>query len=191
MRLKQPIIFWGNERVSHQAIIAQARQETVQRLKGMEQVLLVQDMVSFNFSHHPGMTGLGPLENQYTSGFLAHNTLAVSIAGVPLGLVERHVWARNTEQTGLRHQRHERGFADKESCKWVEGLPDEFQPIIVCDAEAHIYEFLDVLHARGHSTGVSMFQAFEVYCTPFLPRPKGRDFSAFFRGARLCGIRCA
>lgn len=155
MRLKRPIVFWGNERVSHQAIIAEARQETVQRLEGLEQVLLVQDTVSFNFSHHPGTTGLGPLENQYTSGFLAHSTLAVSTSGVPLGLVEQQAWARDAEQTGLRHQRHERAFVDKESYKWVEGLPDRerlpdtIQPVIVCDAEAHIYEFLDVLQARA------------------------------------------
>lgn len=154
MRPKQPIVFWGNERVSQQAIMAQARQETLERLQGLERVLLVQDTVSFNFSHHPGTTGLGALENKYTRGFLAHNTLAVSTDGVPLGLLEQQVWARDSEG-GLRDQRHQRPFADKESYKWVVGLPaeaalpDTLQPIVVCDAEAHIYEFLDVLHTRS------------------------------------------
>lgn len=151
---KLPTVFWGNERVTHEAIITQASEQTRQRLQHMDQVLLVQDTVSFNFSHHPGTEGLGPLENAYTSGFLAHNTLAVSPNGVPLGLLDQHVWARDPEQSGSRHQRHERAFEEKESYKWVEGLahvdtlPDGVQPIVVCDAEAHIYEFLDVLHER-------------------------------------------
>lgn len=141
--------------MSHEAIITEARNETLPRLRGLERVLLVQDTVSFNFSHHPATGGLGPLENAYTAGFLAHNTLAVSPEGVPLGLVEQHAWARDPDQPGTRDQRHERAFADKESYKWVEGLsstgmlPDGTQPIVVCDAEAHIYEFLDVLHHRA------------------------------------------
>ena len=151
---KQPTVFWGNDRVTHEAIIAQASEKTRQRVQHLEQVLLVQDTVSFNFSHHPDTVGLGPLENPYTSGFLAHNTLAVSPDGVPLGLLDQAVWARDPEQSGSRHQRHERAFKDKESYKWVAGvacvetLPDTLQPIVVCDAEAHIYDFLDVLHQR-------------------------------------------
>jgi hypothetical protein len=115
-------------------------------------VLLVQDTVSFNFSHHPGKEGLGPLENAHTRGFLAHNTLAVSPDGVPLGLLDQAVWARDPEQSGSWHQRHERAFKDKERYKWVEGLAcvetlsDTLQPIVLCDAEAHIYDFLDVMH---------------------------------------------
>lgn len=155
MKPKPPTVFWGNERVTHEAIIAQARAETRDRLIGQEQVLLVQDTVSFNFSHHPATEGLGSLENEYTRGFLAHNVLAVSTVGVPLGLLDQAVWARDPGQTGVRHQRHERAFAEKESYKWVQGLPETgvlpatIKPVIVCDAEAHIYEFLDVLHAQS------------------------------------------
>jgi hypothetical protein len=155
MRVKPLTVFWGNERVSHEAIIAQAGRETVERLQDLEQVLLVQDTTSFNFSHHPATSGLGPLENQSCTGFLAHSTLAVSPSGVPLGVMEQQVWARDPAQKGLRHQRHQRPFEAKESYKWVEGLPDTtqlpdtLQPVVVCDAEAHIYEFLDVLHSRG------------------------------------------
>lgn len=140
--------------MTHQTIIAQARQETIQRLSNESQVLLIQDTVSFNFSHHPATEGLGPLENQYTTGFLAHSTLAVSADGVPLGLLSQQAWARAPETAGSRHQRHTRPFVEKESYKWVEGLPgpdvvpEGVDPIVVCDAEAHIYEFLDVMHTQ-------------------------------------------
>lgn len=155
MKVKPPTVFWGNERVSHAAIINVQRAETLERLPTAEQVLLVQDTTSFNFSHHPATQGLGPLENQYCRGFLAHSTLAVSSTGVPLGLLEQQVWVRDDAQTGQRHQRHERPFEAKESYKWVKGLPRTSAAegsaayVIVCDAEAHIYEFLDEMVAQS------------------------------------------
>ena len=154
MKVKPLTVFWGNKRVSHEAILGKAAAETRARLAGEKRVLWVQDTTSFNFSQHPATEGLGPLENARTVGFLAHSTLAVSEAGVPLGVLKQQVWARDATQTGTRKQRHERAFAEKESYKWVEGLPEnadvpqEVQPIVVCDAEAHIYELLDVMHQR-------------------------------------------
>lgn len=152
MKQKRLTVFWGNEKVSHAAIMEVQRAETLKRLAGLRRVLLVQDTTSFNFTHHPATTGLGRLENEHCQGFLAHSTLAVSEAGVPLGLLAQKVWARGAER--VRDQRHTRPFAEKESYKWVQGLPDEadlpenMTAIVVCDAEAHIYAFLDVLKER-------------------------------------------
>ena len=149
MSSKLPTVFWGNPRVTHEAIMDMQRAETLLRLRGEERVLLVQDTTSFNFSHHPATQGLGPLENRHCRGFLAHTTLAVSGVGVPLGVIHQQVWARRDEAAGTRHRRHTRAFDEKESYKWVKGLPlaeasdSGRQAIIVCDAEAHIYEFLD------------------------------------------------
>jgi hypothetical protein len=151
-KVKPPTVFWGNKRVSHEAIIEVQRAETLLRVKEEEKVLLVQDTTSFNFSHHPATAGLGPLENAHCRGFLAHSTLAVSRVGVPLGLMEQQVWVRRDEERGKRHQRHERAFEEKESYKWVKGLPktDGTQGyVVVCDAEAHIYEFLDEMMEQG------------------------------------------
>jgi len=141
--------------VSHAAIITSGRAETLARLAGERLVLLVQDTTSLDFSHHPGTAGLGPLENAHCRGFLAHSTLAVSQVGVPLGLMEQQVWVRREEDTGQRAQRHERPLEAKESYKWVKGLPGEaasvkgVQYVTVCDAEGHIYEFLDRVVEQG------------------------------------------
>jgi len=151
MSVKRPTVFWGNERVTHAAIIHTQQAETRQRLPGTEPVLLVQDTTSFNFTHHPATGGLGRLENAFIQGFFAHSTLAVSQAGVPLGLIAQQVWSRANDGVSLRDTRHSRAFEDKESYKWVKGLPEHDlcvtarAYIIVCDAEAHIYEFLDEL----------------------------------------------
>lgn len=133
--------------------MAEQRSATLERLAGESLVLLVQDTTSFDFSHHPATQGVGPLENGYCRGFLAHSTLAVSARGVPLGLLEQQVWVRAEETQGKRERRHETAFADKESYKWVTGLPEAMAGqawMTVCDREGHIYEFLDaVLSQQG------------------------------------------
>ena len=146
-------------------------------MKGESGVLMVQDTTSFDFSHHPATSGMGALENEYCHGFLAHSTLAVSMSGVPLGLVEQQVWVRREEAKGKRHQRHTTPFEEKESYKWVLGLPEAYlaeRPkwVTVCDREAHIYEFLDVvLEQEGDfivraSQGRSFTQAGEAVFKP-------------------------
>ena len=155
MKPKPPTVFWGNERVNHAMIIEEGRVETCLRLAGHEQVLLVQDSVSFDFSHHPATAGLGHLENAHRRGFLAHTSLAVSVSGLPLGVMAQQAWSRDSAEMGQRDARHERGFEEKESYKWVAALPETgqlpvgVQPIIVGDAEAHIYELLAVLDEKG------------------------------------------
>lgn len=115
-------------------------------------MLLLQDTTTFDFSDHPATQGLGTLENAAMRGFLAHTTLAVSMSGEPLGVVKQLVWRRPPAVAGSRHARHTTPFAEKESYKWVEGLPDRTLAegrcgpwITVCDREAHIYAFLEAL----------------------------------------------
>jgi hypothetical protein len=159
MKSKPPTVFFDNERVEQAEIVVGQRAACVERIKAQAAtvVLLVQDSTSFDFSHHPETTGMGPLENQQMSGFWTHNTLAVSPDGVPLGVWDQQVWVRDADQAGQRQQRHERSFEEKESYKWVQGLPDlkaatgVSQVVTVCDREAHIYAFFDaVLKADAH-----------------------------------------
>ena len=121
-------------------------------MAGERRVLVIQDTTSLDFSRHGGTDGLGPLEHIHRRGFFAHSTLAVSTAGVPLGLLAQQVWARDDAAVGKRATRHERPWVEKESYKWVTGLPTlptvGPQPVVVCDAEGHIYDFLDVLDDR-------------------------------------------
>jgi hypothetical protein len=148
--------FLDNERVTHGELVKGQAAETYQRIGEREEkwMLLVQDSTDFDFSHHPGSQGMGRLENEHMSGFLVHSTLAVSGQGVPLGLVEQQVWVREEETAGQRHQRHKRPFEEKESYKWVKGLPaaepgQTVRQITVCDREADIYEFFDEVLNRN------------------------------------------
>jgi Transposase Tn5 dimerisation domain len=148
MRPKPLTVFWGNERVSYEALIGTLREETLGRLAGEGRVLLLQDTTSLDFSGHQAVEGLGRLERGGGWGLFAHSTLAVSEAGVPLGVVAQRTWVRPDSETGKSAKRHETAFADKESYKWVDGLCERgsgqvwAHGITVCDREAHIYEFL-------------------------------------------------
>jgi len=140
--------------VTHEAIIGQQREATLERVRGERRVLLLQDTTRFDFSQRKAVAGLGPLENEHGWGFVAHSTLAVSEAGVPLGLLEQQVWVRGAETRGKRHQRHERAFEEKESYKWVQGLPDRAtqaelpEAVVIGDRESHIYAFLSEVMER-------------------------------------------
>jgi hypothetical protein len=149
MKAKPRTVFWGNERVSHEALIGTMREETGERLVGVGRVLLVQDTTSLDFSGHAAVEGLGTLEDKGRRGLFVHSTLAVGERGLPLGIVAQRVWVRPEEEVGKRAKRHETAFEDKESYKWLDGLRERAtgqtfaQGITVCDREAHIYEFLD------------------------------------------------
>jgi hypothetical protein len=151
MTPKRLTVFLNNERVEPAMLMEGQRAACVERIRerGEKPVLLVQDTTDFDFSHHPHTSGMGPLENRYMSGFLAHTTLAVSPSGVPFGMWEQEVWVREAARLGQARQRHERAFAEKESYKWVAGLPDlaaaqaETPVVTIGDCEAQIYEFMD------------------------------------------------
>lgn len=153
MKPKPRTVFFDNERVEAADMVAGQRAACVERIKGQGEgrVLLLQDSTSFDFSHHPQTSGMGALENEHMRGFWVHSTLVVSTSGVPFGLWEQQVWVRAATRPSQRHQRHARAFEEKESYKWVQGLPEvkaltaSTQVITVCDREAHIYEFLDAV----------------------------------------------
>ena len=82
----------------------------VRRMAAAEVVLAIQDTTSFDFHTHRATTGLGPLggghDGQSGHGFFLHTTLAVSAAGVPLGVLWQKTWVRDhaVPKSRKRHQ---------------------------------------------------------------------------------------
>jgi len=148
--------FFDNPKVSHAAIMDSHREACVKRIEGEERVLVLQDTTTLNFSHHPATTGLGPLENPKQRGMLVHTSMAVSTAGVPLGILDQKVWVRDPAEVGQRHRRKARPIEEKESFKWLTGLaqstrdlPGQVCVITVADREADVYE---LFQAAGEDT---------------------------------------
>jgi hypothetical protein len=137
----------SSEALTPEAVVAALRDACVARVAGNSVVLALHDTTSFNFTHHPGTLGRGPLAEPHVLGFLAHSVLAASAQGVPLGVLHQKQWARDPDAERTSSKRHQRPFADKESFRWVEGLqvvhehiPADTTVINIADREGDIYE---------------------------------------------------
>jgi hypothetical protein len=124
---------------------------TQQRIGKEKIVLAVQDTTSLNYSTHPATNDLGPIGTSPDGivGLIVHDTMAFSLEGTPLGLVDVQCWARNGDEFGQKHQRRQRPIKQKESYKWLESYRKtaEIQQhcpnttlVSVGDREADIYE---------------------------------------------------
>lgn len=127
-------------------IMAAVGRAVADRCAEQELVLALQDTTSFSFANRPATTGLGPL-NGHVQGFLMHSVLAVTPAGVPLGLIDQAVWARDSQGPRTRDLWSQRPFAEKESQRWVtslravhERLGPRTRVLSIADRESDIYE---------------------------------------------------
>jgi hypothetical protein len=132
-------------------LIEPHRQATQQRIAEHPIVLAVQDTTSLNYSTHPATQNLGPIASKAEGvvGLIVHDTMAFSVEGTPLGLLDVQCWARDAAEFGKKHQRKQRPIEQKESHKWLESFrrvaevqrhcPNTML-VSVGDREADIYE---------------------------------------------------
>ncbi len=119
-------------------------------------------VVVLDYSRHKETSGLGTLESVYKRGLFMHTELLMSGQGVPWGLVGQQLWTRPVEAVGKRHRRKERVIEDKESVKWLNGLPEipeavkaaGTQVVRVSDRESDVYEVLHACRERPDLDGV-------------------------------------
>lgn len=146
-----------NSKVTPGVIQMSHREQTIQRMKGHETILAIQDTTSFNFTSHPNTKGVGDIGPQpHLKGFLKHTTLAVTVNGVPLGTLSSEEWIRDPDERGKRATKRKRKVDDKESKKWLnaldessKGVPSDVRLVTVCDREADIYEFFAKAVSEG------------------------------------------
>ena len=152
--------FFDNDQVSMEAILQPHFEATRQRIGNHPIVLVAQDTSTLNYTHHPMTQGLGPINTieDKNIGLLLHDTMAFTLEGTPLGLLDVQCWARDPDQVGKRHQRHSKTIEEKESYKWIKSYrnvcavqarcPDT-QLIVMADREADIHElFVEYLQTR-------------------------------------------
>jgi hypothetical protein len=123
--------------------------QTALRAREYPLVLAVQDTTELDDTGHKAAADLGPLGRGSTRGLLAHSVLALSPAGLPLGLLHMAVWARDPAAAGSRHARRKKNTCEKESQKWLDGLkgtetalPAEQPVLLVADREADVFAYL-------------------------------------------------
>ena len=119
--LKAAYRFFDNDYVRAEAMLDSHVASTTRRMQAVERVLAVQDTTYLDFTSHPNTSGLGPLVAPSQQGLLLHTTLALTPEGVPLGLLQQQLWARDSDTP--RHDDHkQRPLAEKESRKWLTSL---------------------------------------------------------------------
>lgn len=146
--------FCANQNVDRTQIVQAHQAGTVQRIKegGYERILALQDTTEFNYQSHGATEELGPLDHPAVQGFFAHNVLAASVDGLPLGLLAQQVWVRQESALSPREKK-QLPIAEKESYKWLQGLSDstpalpaQVEVIVVSDRESDIFEYF--VHPR-------------------------------------------
>jgi hypothetical protein len=156
--------FFGNERITPEAIYAPHFRQSAKRASGHKDVLVVHDTSQFEFNGDSPREGLGRLVNP-GQGFFGHFTLAVAADGTrePLGLlaVETIFRLDKAKPKSQRKQSDSRG----ESARWPRAieaaeklLAGASRAIHVMDREADSYPILACLHDAGRSYVIRAFQ---------------------------------
>src|SRR5258705_12507385 len=140
----------GAPQMSVEKMLAGHVEQTAQRCQAHAEVIVAQDTTDVNYTTHKGATGLGPINgNPDSRGVLLHTALALTVEGVPLGLLSQESWVRDPATFGTAAQRRTRRVAEKESQKWLTGLqrvavalPAGPCVVLVQDREAGVFAFL-------------------------------------------------
>jgi hypothetical protein len=153
--------FFQNEKVEVNEIVAAHQKSTIQRAQSHKTVLALQDTSYFVYTSHPKTEGLGKISLKkgknakeiYSNGLIMHTCLAVTTEGLPLGLIDQKISARELRpekerrRAGGKYIQDTLPIEEKESYRWLESLSatkkaiDEIQVITVCDREADLYDF--------------------------------------------------
>jgi hypothetical protein len=154
------------ETVRPEAMLATHRQRTIERMMGQEWVLVVQDTTDLNFSSRPHTEGLGLIGTNQTGakslGLKLHTSFALSVEGLPLGVLKSVAWA--PEEKGAEGRVSiGRPIEDKKSFRWIEGYRDcvaiakqmpETRILAVMDREADLFELFVEAAPTRHRVGL-------------------------------------
>ena len=135
--------------VTVRSILAPHRERTVRRIRGQRTVLAVQDGTVLSFPARPGCEGLEVVGSNQTGakslGLHMHATLAVTDAGLPLGVLRLGFDAEKARPPEAGERRKARrwldGFAD--TAKAVREVGGRTRVVAVGDREADCFELFD------------------------------------------------
>jgi hypothetical protein len=158
-RLKGAYRLLRNDDISLRDILAPHYASTAARMHDESVVLAVQDTTSLNYGTLSATTGLGPITNAAHGavGLEVHDTLTFTPGGVPLGLLDVQVWARDAAEFGKKHTRRTRPIEEKESYKWLasfqaaahaQRLCPHTRVVSVGDRESDVFDLFELARSR-------------------------------------------
>lgn len=155
--------FFDNRRVTPDAILAPHREATLTRIQQHSWVVIAQDTTELDFTQHPPKDARC-LNQENRFGFYQHTQLALTLGGLPLGVVRSSHFDRAAESLGKSAERTRLPIEEKESFRWLEGyrLASELarrcpntRVVSVADREADIYDLFT--EARDQPEGGADF----------------------------------
>ena len=131
-------------------ILAPHRTRNVARMHGQETVLCIQDGRDLKFATRMGDEGLEVIRRNETGtgtlGLHLHLTLAVTVKGLPLGVL-RCEFGTPKKARGRKTHRWLKGYAD--IAEATGELPRQIRVIAVMDPEADCFELFDAQRRHG------------------------------------------
>ncbi|MFO7641166.1 MAG: IS4 family transposase [Candidatus Competibacteraceae bacterium] len=121
---------------------------TVERMAGQAVVLCIQDTTELDFTTQPGIAGLGRLSYEAQHGMYVHPTLAVTPAGVALGVLDAWMWARKPKDQPDVKESTRRVEGYEIVADLAETLPDT-RLVYVADREGDLRALIDAAARRG------------------------------------------
>jgi hypothetical protein len=154
------------ETLRPEAMLATHRERTIARMMGEAWVLVVQDTTDLNYSSRPHTEGLSLIGTNQTGarslGLKLHTSLALSEAGLPLGVLQSRAYAPE-EKGDAGSVSIGRPIEEKKSFRWIEGyrdcvaiakrLPDT-RLLSVMDREADLFELFEEAAPTRHRVGL-------------------------------------
>jgi hypothetical protein len=138
-----------SEEIEPQRLRAPHEASTAERARSAGRVLVVEDTTNLCFTTHRALRGVGPLDNARSKGLKVQTSLVLTEQGLPLGVLDQRVWAREASALGQRSNRRKRAPEEKESWRWRVGvehtqekLPAEVEVVWIADRESDIYHVL-------------------------------------------------
>ena len=147
--------FLEHGKVTMEKILQLHYQQTVERIAEYPTVLAVQDSTTLNYTAHPSTDDIGPIGGSQDGpiGLIVHDTMAFSLEGTPLGLLDVQCRARDPKKFGKRRSRATTPIEQKESYKRLksfqqgaraqEHCPDTVI-VSVGDREADLYDLFEL-----------------------------------------------
>lgn len=144
--------FFEHSKMQAENILHAHRDATLQRLRSQPVILAVQDSTGASYGERPGTRGLGPIDTDKDSarGLWVHTTMAYSLQGLALGILEMQTWSRpSAAARKAKAHRNNLPIEQKESYKWLQSfratqechaqLPGT-RMVSLADRESDLYE---------------------------------------------------
>ena len=159
--------FFDHDDTTPERLLAPHFEQTRQRMKAYDTVLLVQDTTEHDMTQpQRRVSGAGPLDGSQRQGAFLHLLHAYSAQGISLGSLWHRIIVRapvpksGKNKAKTRSQYRAQPITQKESHRWIEGMEQAHSVarshpaqriICIADSEADIYEYLQAAAHRAEA----------------------------------------